>query len=143
MSLQSPPTDPGISSYGCCEVSWEGAFPSAEGTRSSPELHGAGDIGHLSSGVVGRCDAPSNGMLRVSVLYSTGSQDTIVEPVGYEEIRHPSLRPRITASQRRSRRSYRRTAMTHRAGPKYHGMSLQSHPTYPWSSTYGLSLIHI
>ena len=63
------------------------------GTRSSPELHGAGDIGHLSSGVVGRCDAPSNGMIRASVLYSTGSQDTIVEPVGYQQIRHPSLSP--------------------------------------------------
>ena len=36
-----------------------------------------------SSGVVARCDATSNGMLRVGVLYSTGSQEALVEPVGY------------------------------------------------------------
>ena len=34
-----------------------------------------------SSGVVARCDATSNGMLRVGVLYSTGSLAALVEPV--------------------------------------------------------------
>ena len=101
-------------------------------------LTGDDKIGYLGFGVLDLSHDASNGVLHVGVLYYTGSLAALVEPVGYEEIRHPSLRPRITASQRRSRRSYRRTALTHRAGPKYHGMSLQSHPTYPWSSTYGL-----
>ena len=57
----------------------------------SSKLHEADKVGYLSSGVVDASHSKLNGMLRVSVLYSTGSQDTIVEPVGYEQIRHPSL----------------------------------------------------
>ena len=52
----------------------------------SSDLHGADKIGYLSSGEVARCDATSNGMLHVGVLYSTGSLASLVEPVDIETL---------------------------------------------------------
>ena len=59
----------------------------------SSELHGADKIGYLSSGVVDPSRDASNAILHVGVLYSTGSQETLVEPVGYQEIEHMSHPP--------------------------------------------------
>ena len=60
---------------------------------SSSNLIEADKIGYLSSGVVDASHDASNGILHVGVLYSTGSLETLVEPVGYQEIWHMSHPP--------------------------------------------------
>ena len=49
----------------------------------SSELREADKIGYLGFGVVDSSHGASNDILHVGVPYSTGSQETSKEPVGY------------------------------------------------------------